>query len=310
MFSANEFIQLRTYKRQVVEYVESTIPEETLELGVNVMAMQVSCKAPGCVPLETSIVIIFPKSKVELLKGLPESAGGSYKTKVLKPMAEVTKEDVLEALPPAFTGGKRSMERLCLQTRDVMLGQITQLFEIDDVEGRKLMAQYLQQSLQDYINRDCQPPEWGEDFTILEESITTNDVPAAPAEQEAKPVGSAFPKEGNVVIRRPIDENQDSSIAAIINSSETSNGSSMPSTLYQSHQNNQHPRPVASVNSITRLRHQQQAERRLMGGDSSSSTTSLLRLLARQHAPGVRRPGCACCEPDNPANIADNLMRI
>lgn len=147
-----------------LQYVEECIPEDTLDLGVNVMVMQVQCKAPGCVPLETAIIIIFPSSAEELLPGLPESKGGSYKTKVLKPMAEVKKQDVLEALPPAFPGGLRSMEKLCLQARDIMLGQITQLFDDADVEGRGLMAEYLQQSLQTYIERGCQPREWGKPF--------------------------------------------------------------------------------------------------------------------------------------------------
>jgi hypothetical protein len=84
----------------------------------------------------------------------------------LKPMAEVSKQDVLEALPPAFSGGLRSMAKLSTKARDVMLAQITQLFGDDDLEGRKLMALYLQQSLQDYIDRDCEPPSFrlGEPF--------------------------------------------------------------------------------------------------------------------------------------------------
>jgi len=203
MFSANENIQLRKYKRRVVEYVEATIPEDVLDLGVNVMAMQVSCKAPGCVPLETAIVIVFPASDQELLPGLPESAGGSYKTKVLKPMSAVEKDDVLEALPSAFLGGQRSMERLCLQARDVMLGQITQLFGDEDETGRKLLAQYLQQSLQTYIDRGCEPPEWGEEFAevVQPEEKNQEEIP-----QAAKKV--VFPGTGNIVIQRAVDDDK------------------------------------------------------------------------------------------------------
>ena len=95
MFSANENIALRQHKKRVVDYVESCIPEEALDMGTMVMAMQVSCKAPGCVPLETAIVIVFPKLGEEVIPGLPESQGGNYKTKVLKPMSEVTKDDIL-----------------------------------------------------------------------------------------------------------------------------------------------------------------------------------------------------------------------
>lgn len=38
------------------------------------------------------------------IEGLPESSGGTFKTKILLPMSEVTKDDVLDALPPAFEG--------------------------------------------------------------------------------------------------------------------------------------------------------------------------------------------------------------
>jgi hypothetical protein len=166
MFSANENLLLRQHKRTIVNIIESCIPETVLDLGTNVMVMQVSCKAPGCVPLETAIIIVFPACQEELLPGLAESKGRSFKTKVLKPMAEVSKQDVLEALPPAFSGGLRSMAKLSTKARDVMLAQITQLFGDDDLEGRKLMALYLQQSLQDYIDRDCEPPSFrlGEPF--------------------------------------------------------------------------------------------------------------------------------------------------
>ena len=137
MFSANENIVLRQHKRRVTEFIESTIPENALELGTSVMVMQVSCRQPGCVPLETAITIIFPKpvgkkkkkmkrptagsssssshdastdSQDELpsfpqplIPDLEESRiGGSFKTRILKPLAEVTLDDVLEALPPNF----------------------------------------------------------------------------------------------------------------------------------------------------------------------------------------------------------------
>ena len=111
MFSANENLMLRQHKRRIVEKIEATMPEEALDMGTTVMVMQVSCKAPGCVPLETAVIVVFPESSTELVPGLNESKnGGSYKTKILKPMADVTDDDILDALPPAFEGGRRTME--------------------------------------------------------------------------------------------------------------------------------------------------------------------------------------------------------
>lgn len=95
---------LREHKRRVVRYIEATIPEDALDMGTSVMVMQTVCQTPGCVPLETSVIIVFPKDGKEHIEGLSESCGGTFKTKILLPMSEVTKDDVLDALPPAFEG--------------------------------------------------------------------------------------------------------------------------------------------------------------------------------------------------------------
>lgn len=194
MFSANENLALRKHKRRVIQYVEECISEDVLDLGTTVMAMQVTCKAPGCVPLETAICIVFPRisGSEEMIPGLAQSkSGGTLKTKVLMPMVEVTKEDVLDALPPPL--GRRTVEKLCVQARDVMLAQITQLMgDDDDFEGRKLMALYLRESLDEYMKRDCVAPEYGEPFPDIEPK------PAALVEPVEEEEESVLPDENNV----------------------------------------------------------------------------------------------------------------
>jgi hypothetical protein len=203
MFSANENIVLRKDKRRIIGYVEETIGDDVLDQGTTVMVMQVSCTDPGCVPLETIICIVFPKGMTEeLIEGLPQSkSGGVFKTKILIPMSEVTNEDVLDALPPAFTGGRRSMHKLCLQARDVMLAQVTQMMEENDVEGKQLMANYLIASLQEYIDRGCVAPNHGEELTLIEPKKESSGVCM---EQKIENVVQGA---GNVVIRRKIDDN-------------------------------------------------------------------------------------------------------
>lgn len=320
MFSANENIQLRQFKKRIVENVEACIPEDVLELGVNVMVMQVTCKAPGCVPLETAIIIVFPSSTTQLLPGLEESAGGSYKTKVLKPMAQVTKQDVLEALPPAFVGGLRSPEKLALATRDVMLAQITQLFGEEDLEGRKIMAEYLQQCLQDYIYRDCTPPEWGQPFPDLiirplgkeEESTTTTTTFLAEnreinkeVEQEQDKKPTIISGSGNLVIRRPRDDDYRGVVSSVttVASYTSAGGAAAPARPASNNSSN----TSSLVNSVSRRRQQHQATQRL---NSATSNATLNRLVEREHAPGIRRPGCPCCDPDNPRNVVDKMMRL
>jgi hypothetical protein len=313
MFSANENLLLRKHKRRIVNFIEECIPEAVLDLGTSVMVMQVSCKAPGCVPLETAIIIVFPACEEELLPGLAESKGGSFKTKVLLPMAEVTQQDVLEALPPEFTGGLRSMEKLCVAARDVTLAQITQLFGDDDLEGRKLMAIYLQQSLKDYIDRDCVPPPLDEPFPDQQITIETetNDVEtvtdtatvtSAPSTTALNPTVVAPPAvttkstsaskgTGNEVIRRPVDD-----------VTETKPVTTKPAPAVRA-------TPVTNVSSVASQRLQQSVDRQLMSNNSNSGNI-LARLNEREHAPGIRRVGCPCCDPDNPSNVVDQMMQL
>lgn len=220
MFSANENILLRQHKRKVIEYIEATIPENALDLGTTVMVMQVSCRQPGCVPLETAITIVFPrppqKTKKKganianeapsfpeaLILGLEESRiGGSFKTRILKPLAEVTNDDVLDALPPEFHGGRRTIESICLKARDTLFAQIGQLLGNDDTadgkEGRSLVANYLQKCLAEYVERDCVAPEWGEEFDVLDKK-----------EDKQNNVGNTQNNKwgsGNIVFRRPVE---------------------------------------------------------------------------------------------------------
>lgn len=196
MFSANENIALRQHKRRVTEYVESTIPEEALDKGTTVMVMQVTCRQPGCVPLETAITIVFPRPPRKKKKRSPKEAndppkvdeeqpaafpeplvkdlessriGGSFKTRILMPLSEVKREDVLDALPPNFQGGRKTIESLCLKARDVCFAQIGQLVGVDNtednIEDRKRVARYLRDSLSTYLERECVPPEWGEPWS-------------------------------------------------------------------------------------------------------------------------------------------------
>jgi hypothetical protein len=194
MFTANnDTILLRQIKKQIVLWVEQCIPEHVLELGTSVMTMQVSCQLPGCVPLETIIFVVFPKSSQALMAGLPESAGGTFKTKILKPMNQIQIQDIYDALPPSFINGQYTIEKTYCQIRDQMFGLMTQAMTITENENNETkkedgknnntssssttsnptnnnnelklkLAQYLQQSLQDYIDHQCTPPAIGQSY--------------------------------------------------------------------------------------------------------------------------------------------------
>ena len=206
MFSANENLLLREHKRRVVKFVEDTIPEEALEMGTSVMVMQTTCRTPGCVPLETAIAIVFPRSgrEKEWIDGVKESCGGTYKTKILMPLADVTKEDVLDALPPGFEGGRKTWERTCLAVRDIVLGRIGGIVGSGDtsveIEERRILALYLKQSLDDYMNAGCVAPELGMPFPV-----PTND---SSIPQKHNVIKGSVEGDSNFIIRQSDDKTQ------------------------------------------------------------------------------------------------------
>lgn len=363
MFSANENIVLRQHKRRIIQHVEGCLPEDVLDAGTMVMVMEVSCRAPGCVPLETMICVVFPKVTKELLPGLAESKGGQYKTKVLKPMSEVTQEDVLEALPPEFPGGLRSTEKLCLQARDVMLAQITQLMGEGDLEGRRLMAAYLQSCLNEYVERNCVAPEYGEPFAPLERD--------ASGESEDKVSNGGIRETGNFVVRRAIGEEdaprvldtgvkQDSPdkhnvlIHRVVDNDATNTSSvakkdspksgnavihrAMDKEALKTTKNMNKSDAAVVQNTVVHRAVEREDKETLSNGATNSSSDAtnsatatksmtdwkrqqnidktmtsqsiISQLAEREHAPGVRRPGCPCCDPDNPNNYVDSMMML
>ena len=334
MFSANENLILRKHKRRIVDRIEKMMPEEALDMGTTVMVMQVACKAPGCVPLETAVIIVFPKcGDNELIPGLPESIGGSYKTKILKPMADVTDDDILDSLPPAFEGGTRTMEKVCMYARDVMIGQITQLFGDDTndesaVKDRTIMANFLQSCLQDYIASGCKPPIEGEPFLISnnntnnksvdddgiteeekkdESSSTDHSMNGVDDEikdkkqqqQQQQPKVSIIPSTGNIVIRRMMDDDNGNSATVAATTTATT----------ASKDNNNNNKSGGS-GSTTSIRGQPPKHQRAIHQALNQSRSNISSLFDREHAPGIRKPGCPCCDPDDPSVVADNMMTM
>jgi len=293
MFSANENLLLRKEKRRIVNEIEATMTEEALDFGTTVMVMQVSCKAPGCVPLETAIIIVFPKSSIELVPGLPESCnGGSYKTKILKPMVDVTSDDILDALPPAFKGGRKTMERLCLYARDVMLAQITQLFGEDEesASDRLSMAEYLKGCLEDYIANGCTAPEEGGAFPLAASEVSSDsniEAESGSIEEKSSMTKAVFPATGNLIIKRVV-------IPDAAKSMSDHQASSRPSTD-----------TVLLTGKVPR-KHQ----RAIYSALNPSSRSSISNLFNREHAPGIRHAGCPCCDPENLSNVVDTMMML
>ena len=381
MFAVAGNSDLRQHKRRVAAYVESTLPPLAVEAGTSVMVMQVDCRSPGCVPLETVVVIVFPRQiehqqtrtngtsavggvgrrrrriagpgrrkvggangvnkekekeiqqviekdketqqegvgksnedssvpsksfplstpllskppnpepiqdSTPLIPGIPESAtGGTFKTRILLPLADVTLDDVLDALPPSFVGGRRTMGTIRLASRDALFSRLTQEFGggggengesnsisdgdsgIDEDSGerveesRKLRADvsnYLIECLNEYVSRGCISPPIGEPWPEKDDNgggidgldvIGTTRV--SPNVVEGRIEGT-----GNFVLRRKPDD-------------------------------------VVEGNVIEDYKKEKKTE------VISGTTRGRLEGFSDQHAPGIRSPGCPCCDPDNSA---------
>eukprot|EP00814_Leptocylindrus_danicus_P016839 CAMPEP_0116017954 /NCGR_PEP_ID=MMETSP0321-20121206/8362_1 /TAXON_ID=163516 /ORGANISM="Leptocylindrus danicus var. danicus, Strain B650" /LENGTH=365 /DNA_ID=CAMNT_0003488259 /DNA_START=129 /DNA_END=1223 /DNA_ORIENTATION=+ len=364
MFSANENLALRQHKRRVVQFVEDCIPDFALDAGTCVMVMQKTCNVPGCVPLETAIAIVFPRplssSKAKnteikpLIPGLTESAGGSYKTNILKPLAEVVQDDVLDALPPEL-GGRRDPVKLAYQVRDEMFGKMQQTAQ--DEEGLKILADFLTASLREYVANGCVAPELGMPFenakTTAEETknndgneILTNgntaiadaaDDSSAPhplrlegnndhvnAPKPAVVVVDQTNGKGNFVFTRVVDsdekkDNKEIGTDATVNGNKVNGNVSANTTAIDNSSSTsgvtstkQHPNNAiitnanASTGLDSKMAWRKQQEMTNIGKSSSGSI--IQQMYAREHAPGVRRAGCPCCDPDDPSNVIDQMM--
>ena len=312
MFSANENLMLREHKRRVVNYVEETMPEEALDNGASVMVMQTTCRTPGCVPLETAIAIVFPRiPKKEWIEGLKESCGGAYKTKILLPLSEVTKDDVLDSLPPEFEGGRKTWERTCLQLRDLVFGRASGLVGSGDteaeIEDRRLLIEYLRSSMTDYLAGNCVAPELGKPFQLETKNVESESSENANStsivtKSGAELLQGSMKGNGNFVIRRQLDASEGTSTSVAAQNESIINE---PSSSTNSDRNLVNSRNNSSSESAMDWRRRQSMTQSLQ---LPSSDNILQRLSDREHAPGVRSPGCPCCDPDNIVNIVDGMM--
>ena len=106
-------IQLRRHKDRIIGYVDTLMPWHTLEIGTTILVMQQSPSSASVrSEITTSIAIVFPRPKGggtgrKVMEGIKESSkGGTFRVCISKVAADVTREDVLDALPPAFPGGR------------------------------------------------------------------------------------------------------------------------------------------------------------------------------------------------------------
>jgi len=280
---------LREHKRRVVGYIESTISENALDMGTSVMVMQTKCKTPGCVPLETSIVIVFPRDGNQYIDGVEESCGGSFKTTILLPLSEVTRDDVLDSLPPGFKGGRKTWENTCFALRDFVLGRIGGTVGSGNTDAekdnRRILSQYLIACLDDYIENGCQAPELGMPFPIKDKQAKESSGSGSSSSSKVKGDNESETKS-------PVSEGTN-------NSTEPSDESKKSVLELQSSNTKQ-------METAMDWRRRQTMLQTLQLPDSNNMVQ---RLAEREHL-CTRTSSCPCCETDSIQDLSNAMMSL
>lgn len=124
--------QIRQQKLRITRYVEDLVPAPVLQAGALIMVMQVDSPVNGSM-YHTVISIVFPlpeEDGTQFIHGIKESGeGGTFRTTIYRPLIDVTRDDVFDAFPEQFPGGRRTMERLAYRARDMAIAQIEQEME-------------------------------------------------------------------------------------------------------------------------------------------------------------------------------------
>ena len=208
--STEETLKLREHERRVVNYVESILDTQG---GMQVMAMEVLCPAPDCVPIETVILILFPKDTNEksissLVTSGKIDASSSVQFKILKPLAKVTQGDVELAIPFSLRFGTLASST-GREIRKALFAQLEQCIPPnEDIQSRQWMVQFLQDSLQQYADNNYQQPtDWNEEG--LSPSSTAKEIEEAGIKEPVTTEGGKISGIGNITIRRPIDEDNE-----------------------------------------------------------------------------------------------------
>ncbi|GMI41343.1 hypothetical protein TrCOL_g8187 [Triparma columacea] len=342
MFSANTQLNLRASKKLVISWVESRLPSLALDAGVTVLAMEVACRDPGCVPIETCIVIVFPTPSPGddwnegglIDEGIVKE--GKYTTKVLKPMKDVKEEDVVASLPPEL-GGTFSFKNEMVKVRDFVVNQVNQIS--NGVEDKDAAVEFLIESLKEFKDRGYESWGVGEVVGGVEgggggsKQEVVKEMSSIPQQQSGglflppqpppsaevnssvgrQPLvvssvpGEGIPQVGNFVIKRSsntiLPSPQLERGKVDVVGPEAGTTEVLPKTS------------EGTERAAIFLKREMESQIAMMEGSNMTGggrEATLMRGLEERDKckKGVRRRGCPCCDPDDTDNVLDMMMNI
>lgn len=300
------------------------------ETDVQVMVTEIQCNEPDCVPIETLVAIFIQNTELSSL-----ISPMRYSTKIMKPVAEVTKVDVVTVeLPFSFPSDNLNMAMAPFHDAFSTLAQ-TSL----SPEETKTMIEYLQFQLQQ-LQASSTSTSSGGSAVEPQATVTTNTANPLPEVTrvkmkaldisttvvEAKVAPANVKSDVTVVTMRPATTVPTSSSASATNHS-------IPNVTSVAMSKSDNMEPSSSSGSKGNDEGNSKFDTKIaensfkvsVVSDESDTNPSLIpakrdfreTLVAKkqdQHKPTARhdkeakRRGCPCCDPDNLDHLVDKML--
>ncbi len=300
-FASNFKTNKKSPSARVSEFVEAYFLQKhhvdfALSSGV-VVAVEVQCNLPDCVPVETMLVLVGKLSR--------------FKAAILKPIDNVTLDDVFlldipldwdkvvvvdgaEEIPVDILDvDNEAVLKLCNSIQEISLG----IKQLQNSSHKLQMISLLRNTLKSLTNVDFLEPHIQGDS----EKTTNMDAPRLSTTLVSMKPNSGVSSSSisPVLISSialssvPVSSSPVISIISSLPLPPTSTQVTMTSNINTAAVN------VESSTSIS-------SSTRFGGGDRVGS--SILNGATVRHNKGVRQRGCPCCDPDNLDNIVDKIL--
>jgi hypothetical protein len=314
---------------------------EFIDDNVQIMVAEVECNQEGCVPIETLIVLVG-KEEEEVDRSVDSSSklndeknGGKSKRcrwsdKILKPVAEVTEEDVAQLEIPLDWNKPQEAEAAQTDNENSGISPTIKATVLDYVNSFTSVEDKLR-AIQEFQAL----------FAALEEEETKKmSIPATlanPSGGSTTAIASTFSTQTNAVpspassITSPISSisgdvtpaSNNSTMVTMLpmmptttrtSSNTSSQQAMMPSPLAEKeppntniiNSNSNASKSVATTSASIAPTISASGKRPVRTTVISDGTSNSI--ASERHSKGTRQRGCPCCDPDNIDNIIDRMM--
>jgi hypothetical protein len=318
---------------------------EFLDDNVQIMVAEVECNQEGCVPIETLIVLVgkeeeeVDRSVDSSSKPNDEKKGGKsrrcrWSDKILKPVAEVTEEDVAQLEIPL--DWNKPQEAGAAQTdnensgisptiKATVLDYVHSFTSVEDKlraiqEFQALFAALEEEETKKMsIPATLANPSGGSTTAIASAFSTQTNVGPSPASTITSPTsslsGDITPASNNstMVTMVPMmptttqtSSNTSAQRATILSKMPSPLTEKEPPNTNSINSNSNASKSVATTSASIAPTISASGKRPVRTTVISDGTSNSI--ASERHSKGTRQRGCPCCDPDNIDNIIDRMM--